>query len=580
MHRPPDRKRESALPEFGDTFTGTLQEVALRRPDALAVVNGESILTYRDLDAHSTMIAREFVAQGIQPQDRVAILAQRGIPALVAILGAMKAGTVYVPLDPANPQRRLERLLDEVQPSMIIGSSRHIDLSSTAKARSAQHWTLDQIEARFQRPTDWKSPGAPSAALPEIEPTATAYCMFTSGSTGEPRGVNIRHESIIAFFRGIAPLMRFNEGARCLNTSPIYFDVSIVDTLMPLALGATVYTVEKLLPPCDLLDRIQQARITHFCPPAPLLTLLCAPGSGFERRRFPSLEYIMTGAEVVSPHVIGSWLAAQPPLRILNAYGPTEATCACLAHEITASNFDPTEPIPIGRPFDGVDAILLEPETGTPASDGSGELAVAGKQLMASYRNHQQETDARMQTVGAQLFYKTGDICDIDHNGRFHFRGRKDNEVKFRGFRINLEEIRKAALADERVGEAVVVLVKPREMNPVLGIAWVLTWTEGRMPKVAGELMDALRLQVPAYMIPHVGMVCDKLPRLPSGKTDTRKVQDLLNLSVAAHRCKFLKLECDKVTPMIDENLTVQRSGTQMAAQFSTIAAHQPGGRG
>jgi non-ribosomal peptide synthetase component F len=315
----------------GETFTTLFDTTAARRPDHLAVDDGEWRLTYRELDAHGAWLAARLIAERVAPQERVVVLAERGIPGLVAILGALKAGAVYVPLDPQNPPGRLAEIVADVRPAIVVAAERQLEVGRRVGARCL---ALDDVRAQLAS----AHPGAAGRSLPHVDEHDVAYCMYTSGSTGTPRGVEIEHRSVVAFIRAFDAYMHFTDDSRCLNTAPYHFDVSVSDVLMPLALGASVYMVRNLLPPSRVLERIEQARVTHFCPPAPLLTLLCGPGSTFEKRTLTSLRCIMTGAEVIGRHVVEKWLGAVPGLRLLNAYGPTEATCACMAHEITAAN--------------------------------------------------------------------------------------------------------------------------------------------------------------------------------------------------------------------------------------------------
>ena len=375
-----------------------------------------------------------------------------------------------------------------------------------------------------------------------------AYCMYTSGSTGEPRGVEIEHRSVTAFIRAFNSYMRFDESSRCLNTSPYHFDVSVSDVLMPLVLGVTVYIVPSLLPPSRVLERIETARITHFCPPAPLLTLLCGPGSTFDSRDLTSLRCIMTGAEVIAQTVVARWLDKVPGLRILNAYGPTEATCACTAYEITQSSFFGQRELPIGYPFEGVYTLLLSPEGRSEPGLVSGELAVAGVQVMRGYWNRPAETAERIIMVEGRRYYRTGDLCEVDEEGRYYFRGRRDNEVKLRVYRVTLDEIRPTLMWDSRVSQAVAGIVKVKSGQASVGIGVVL-----KLPGTVAVLEDivgGLKQRLPIYMLPEYGLVSQSFPRLPSGKTDARQVIELLTEGVNSHSARWFKLDQGRVLPV------------------------------
>ncbi len=523
------------------TVIKLLEETAARWPGKLAVDDGDYRLTYAELDAHGRALAVRLIDEGLAVQDRVAILCERGIPELVAIIGTLKAGAIYVPLDPENPETRLRQILDDIQPTVVIGAKRKLDIRVTGRVRSI---AFDELIAAMDHGASGSATDIDRRCAGEED---VAYCMYTSGSTGQPRGVEIEHRSVAAFIRAFNAYMRLDEHSRCLSTSPFYFDVSASDLLMPLVLGATVYIVRSVLPPSRVLERIDAVRVTHFCPPAPLLTLLCGPGSTFERRDLTSLQCIMTGAEVIARPVVCRWLNKVPGLRILNAYGPTEATCACMAHEITSQNFANYSELPIGRPFEGVDVQLLDSNGRPDPVLTTGELAIAGVQVMRGYWNRPLETAART-VVAGRRYYKSGDLCEVDQEGRYYFRGRKDNEVKLRGYRVNLDEIRRALLHDDRLNQALAGMLKLKNGEARLGVAVVL-----KVPAtlaVLEDVVNSLKKRLPVYMLPEYALICESFPTLPSGKTDSRRTIELLADGVNKHAARWFKLDQGSLEPL------------------------------
>jgi amino acid adenylation domain-containing protein len=524
--------------------TELLEQTTARWPDKLAVDDGEYRLTYSELDAQGNALAAQLMDEGLAVQDRVAILCERGIAGVVAIISTLKAGAIYVPLDPHNPEIRLRQILDDIQPAVVIGARQKLNAKVAGGVYSI---ALEDLTAAIVSNATGGIDRAVRAPQRCAEERDVAYCMYTSGSTGEPRGVEIEHRSLLAFIRAFDAYMRFDEDCRCLSTSPYYFDVSASDLLMPLVLGATVYMVRSVLPPSRVLERIETARITHFCPPAPLLTLLCGPGSTFERRDLASLRCIMTGAEVIARPVVAKWLNKVPGVRILNAYGPTEATCACMAHEITSKNFADYGELPIGRPFEGIDLHLLDPDGLPDPNLTTGELAIAGTQVMRGYWNRPAETAARILDA-ERRYYKSGDLCEVDQQGQYYFRGRKDNEIKLRGYRVNLDEIRRALLHDDRLSQAVAGILNLKSGQASLGVAVVLR-APGTLA-VLEDVVSSLSQRLPTYMLPEYGLICDSFPSLPSGKTDTRRTIELLADGVNAHASRWFKLDRGILEPL------------------------------
>jgi acyl-CoA synthetase (AMP-forming)/AMP-acid ligase II len=190
---------------------------------------------------------------------------------------------------------------------------------------------------------------------------------------------------------------------------------------------------------------------------------------------------------------------------------------------------------------------------GVPVPDQVGELAIAGSQLMSGYWNRPDDTAAKTTILDSEVYYKTGDICEVDSEGNYYFKGRRDNEVKIRGYRTNLEEVHKTLLHDGRVREAVVGVVRVKSADPVLGVALVLkSYDEGDLssPKIISEIITALKQHLPGYMVPQYGMICDTFPKLASGKTDKRRTIELLNHGVDSCRSRFVRLDRGSLRPL------------------------------
>jgi acyl-coenzyme A synthetase/AMP-(fatty) acid ligase len=314
-----------------------------------------------------------------------------------------------------------------------------------------------------------------------------------------------------------------------LNTSPFHFDVSVVDTLLPLSQGATVYLSGDVVLPGLLLDKLERLRITHVCAVASTLNML-SRGRNLESRAL-NLVCIMTGAEVLNVPAIQTWLRAVPGVTIINGYGPTEATCVCVAHPITEIEAGRQAPYPIGFPLQGVDVQVCD-DDGRPVQAGVvGEIVVGGGQLMREYLGRPEETRARWLELDGKRFYRTGDLGQKDHTGLLSFVGRVDQEVKLRGYRVHLNEVRQALLEQPGVDDAALHLVDHGLRGRDLA-ATVLSH-ELATPHSGSRILEQLRARLPEYMVPRYLLLTSVFPKLPSGKIDQRALDKAAQAHVA-----------------------------------------------
>jgi non-ribosomal peptide synthetase component F len=342
--------------------------------------------------------------------------------------------------------------------------------------------------------------------------------MFTSGSTGAPKGVVLGHGALDAFFADIAAVHDVPAGGSCLNSAPPFFDVTVLDTWFPLARGARVRLTRpaELFPP-RLVHLLLEERISHLCMVAPLVKLVAQSGSLLERVRFDALRSLMTGAERPDPAAVQRWLAAAPHARVLNGYGPTEATCVCLLHSIGPHNAA-AAPYPIGGPLANVSWWLEREGATTRAPGADGELLVGGPQLMLGYLGDPDATRARIVEVAGAPHYRTGDLCRVRADGALEFLGRADEEVKLSGYRIHLGEVTAAALAFPGTRQAFATLVDDAARGAAIALA--LVSAEPARPLDRADLDAFLGERLPGYMRPRHVLAFDAFPSLPSGKLD------------------------------------------------------------
>lgn len=490
------------------SLVAAIDAQAKQHPASVALDDRRRRLTYEELAELSHVVAGNLHRAGVRAGDRVAVSADKRVENVAAMLGILRCGAAFVPLDPAAPQDRLRDLVEDAAPGAVVGK-----LPAPPSADCAA-LSMEAALAGAGRPFE---EGA------EVEGDTVAYCMYTSGSSGRPKGVQIDHAALLAFIADIDPLMRVDERSRCLNTSPFFFDVSVVDVWYPLAKGATVHLTDPLLVPDRILDRMEQEAMTHFSAVGSVLSLLRRAGRPLADRDLSSVTQVMTGAEIVDPATVHEWLDAMPGATVFNGYGPTEATCCCFAHPITIDNRD-RAPYPIGRPFPQTHVLIVDPEGEACPPGLAGELLLSGLQVSRGYLGRPEEDRRRFVERDGRRWYRTGDLVLCDENGDFHFRGRRDHELKVRGFRIHPAEITAALHRCEGVAAVHVTTILDDRGQRSVAAAVVPAETMTLDEEV---LRREARAKLPEYMVPRRILVVPSLPKLPSGKVDDREVARL-----------------------------------------------------
>ena len=489
-------------PALGDL----VRAAASNWPDRPAVHDGRSGLTFGELEQRARTIAAWLSEQGVGRGDRVAILADKCAVMPVLAVGIWKCGAVYVPLDAAQPVARLRGLLGRLRPRVVIA------LDEREPVVEAVCWVG---RTRLEEILSGPAQDRPTVAQ---RPEDTAYIIFTSGSTGEPKGVEISVASLVAYFGNHNEVLRFTPESRVFSLSPFHFDVSIEDTLLPLSLGAFVYQFRGVHAGAIMRAVIRRQRITHVIAVSTLLTMMTEGGRQVTREHFPDLRMVMTGAEVCDPGVINIWKAGLPDVRVINVYGPTEATIVCTAHEIERVDPERTGSYPIGRPLRGVVARIVADGAEVHGPGQVGELWIGGEQVMRGYLDQPEETARRVVEADGVRFYRTGDLCGYDQDGNIVFHGRDDDEVKLAGRRIHLGEIRQVVLGCPGVTRAAVALVGRHGHNVIALV--VMAPDQAVLAVVEQRLADLL----PGYMRPTVTAWSPELALSSTGKTDEHRL--------------------------------------------------------
>jgi amino acid adenylation domain-containing protein len=519
-----------------------LRRGAQAGPSRPMVVGAHGACTYAEIAELAGRVASALLAVGVGRGDRVGILLEKSPEALASLFGVMRIGAAYVPIDPDAPPARAARI--------VSGSGMRV-LITTARA-GAQ--TLARLPDDATRPTvallDDRGEGTPLAApvlewstilaappVPEThpwpEPEDLAYILYTSGSTGEPKGVMLTHRAALAFVLWSAELLELRPDDRLSPVAPWHFDLSVFDLLASAHAGAAVVLVPKrvMLFPVNLADFIRDQAISVWYSVPSVLTRLMLHG-GLAERQYPRLRHVIFAGEVFPTRHLREVMKALPGRRFFNWYGPTE-TNVCTWYEVTTPPEGDT-PIPIGRACAGTTALAVQPG-GTVAAPGEeGELYVAGPTVMSGYWGHPERSAA---TLGPHADvpdpvrhgYRTGDWVRPTVDGDFHFTGRRDNMVKSRGYRIELGEVEAALYSHPEVEEVVVVAVPDEEAGNLLHAAVVLR--NGATVTATG-LIAHCASRIPRYMVPQQVVLREQLPRTLNGKFDRVRIAGELGSSL------------------------------------------------
>ncbi|NML38788.1 amino acid adenylation domain-containing protein [Chitinophaga sp. G-6-1-13] len=510
----PMNKVTAEQPVF-NTIRGTFEKQVSLYPDATALT-GTGTLTYAELNARANQLAYYLKELGVKKDTPVPVCIDRSADLIIAILGILKAGGAYVPLDPAYPKERIARMVEDITYQVAITMSSNTQLSDTP----AKVVYLDTLRDTLSM--------LPSDNLQQdIHPDDLAYVMFTSGSTGRPKGVMVTHGNVVSLvFKCDFVALTANDVL--LTTSALSFDGTTLDFWGMLLNGGQLLLCsdEQLLDNELLKKAIEQHHVTKIWFTSGWLNQLVDTDISI----FAHLHTVITGGEKLSETHISKLRAAYPGLEIINGYGPTENTTGSLNYRIGR---EITGDIPIGLPMKYRTAYVLDTQQRLLPVGVTGELYVGGAGLARGYYNNPLLTGERFIAhpfVAGERLYKTGDLACFREDGLVAFRGRADDQVKVRGYRIEPGEIEHMVLKSGLVERAVIIVKKDTTGNQQL-MAYVVPI--GAFDRKA--LQEFLTAHLPEYMVPAVIHPMDDLPLTPNGKVDKQALPDPDIISETGH---------------------------------------------
>jgi amino acid adenylation domain-containing protein len=483
------------------------EEQAKRTPRAVAVVFGEQELTYGELDLRSGELAHYLGSLGVRAGARVGICIEPSIEMIVGLLGILKAGAAYVPIDPKYPEERISFMLADTEAAVLL----------TRKGLESR-FSGDGVKAVYLD-TGWEPIEAAGhgSTRESCTPEDIAYVIFTSGSTGTPKGVCVPHRGVSRLVVNCDYVQLCPEDV-VAQVSNCCFDAATFEIWGALLNGSRLVGIEleHLLSPESFSAELARHRVTTLF----LTTALFNELVNKRPEIFGSVRNVLFGGEECEPRAVKKVLESGPPQRLLHVYGPTETTTFATWYQVTAEQ-SCARRIPIGRPIANTQVYLLDSHLNPVPIGVGGEICIGGEGVASGYLKRPELTEERFipsPFVSGQRLYRTGDLGRFLPDGNIEFLGRLDDQVKIRGFRIELGEI-ECVLRQHSSVAATIVIVREDSSGYKQLVAYFVG-TSSDCPPKAGELREFLRGKLPEYMVPSAFVVLGKLPLTPNGKID------------------------------------------------------------
>ncbi len=498
-----------------------LKKTAMAFPDKAAFCGEHSCLTFRQLSLSVDIIGSYILREGIR-RSPIVVFMEKSPEEVAAFFGIIRAGSYYVPIDSEMPQIRIQLILENVKAPLLI-------CDESTKTVAQELGFTGKIVSYSEIVPSLEGPGAQETAAGNIDTeeleevfrrsidTDPLYVVFTSGSTGIPKGVVGCHRAVNDYIDQLSEVLGFSSETVFGNQTPLYLDACFKELFPTIRYGATTYFIPKALfmQPLKLVEYLNEHEINTVCWVVSALTII----SAFHTFKTEIPKYLRTiafGSEVFPIKQFKMWREALPEATFTNLYGPTEGTGMCCYYRVDR-DFEEGDAIPIGRPFDNTDILLLDEEDHevTKESGEQGEICIRGTSLTLGYMNNPEKTEEAftrnpLQTAWPELIYRTGDIGRYNERGELMFVSRKDFQIKHMGHRIELGEIE----------------VNAENIDGITGAACVYQKEKGKIvlfysgDKEENEMKVLLKDSLPRYMVPNVTRKLPRIPLTSNGKTD------------------------------------------------------------
>jgi amino acid adenylation domain-containing protein len=493
-------------------ITDYLLESVNKYPDKIAFADINRTVSFSELYVEALKVAKSLA--GLKSKRAVAVYMDKSVECVISFMGIVLSGNFYTPIDPKMPRNRVKKILQTLRPDTIIVKDKQI---------------LEGIDVDLLVYSEIQKMDGDLDYLLEISnsiiDTDILYVLFTSGSTGDPKGVIINHRAVIDYTEWVTKTFGIDERHTFGNQAPFYFDNSVLDIYQTLKTGATTWIIpeEFFSFPIQLLTFLQEKDIdTIFWVPSALCLL--ADYKALSKVHVNSLKKVLFAGEVMPNKQLNNWRKEYKQALFANLYGPTEITVDC-TYYIVNREFNDDEPLPIGRARENLDVLVLDGDRVIKKTDvgKKGELCVRGSALSMGYYGNSEKTDNAfvqnpLQNEYCEMIYKTGDIVEYNVYGELVYVGRKDHQIKRMGHRIELGEIESTIRAMDEVDNVCCVFIKKKERI-------IAFYTGGNTTEE--QLKEFAKHELPSYMLPNRYIHLDNMPLNDNGKIDRIKLMEM-----------------------------------------------------
>jgi surfactin family lipopeptide synthetase A len=485
-------------------------------PDKIAVKSRNYEWTYEELDKIATRMARAILTRCGDGDERIPLLFKHDAPMIAGIIAALKAGKTYVPLDPSYPKERLAYILRDSQASTMLADDLCLDLATDLASEDLEIITFD-INDQTSMPVECNF---------DVSSDAMAYILYTSGSTGQPKGIFQNHRNVLSHIRNYTNNLHINANDRLALLASYSFDAAVMDIFGALLSGATLYPIDvKRESLADLIEWMVDQEITIYHSTPTVYRYLF--GSQLGATEFPNIRLVVLGGEEVQPRDVSLYKNRfSDTCLFVNGLGPTESTLS-LQYFIDKQTEITRNSVPVGWPVDGIQIHLLNYAGEQVAIHGIGEIAIRGTQIALGYWNNAEMTNAKFLSDpdgGNRRIYRTGDLGRLLPDGSIEFVGRTDHQVKIRGHRVELGEIQAVLGRHASVCESVIFAKEDSTGDKHL-VAYLIPRPDHEL--TTGEIRAYLKESLPLYMVPSSIIALPSFPTTPNGKVDLQALMAL-----------------------------------------------------
>lgn len=508
------------------TLSQILSQSAFKVPNQVAFKSGSESITYSEADPKTNQIAHFLLDNGLRKGDRVGVFLNRNVKSALAVHGILKAGGVFVPIDTDAPTERIQFILDDCKIRHIISEQGLANTLEAALHSISTELVILGIDLPHTSHSffPWDSLNHFQVQLPDVKILSSdlAYVMYTSGTTGFPKGIMHTHYSGLSYAKLSKDLYNITDTDVVANHSPLHFDMSTLGYLTAPLAGAKCIILGKQYSvfPASLSQLIEQEKITVWYSVPLVLQQLLERGD-LQNRNFSSLRWILFGGEPFPVHQLNQFLEHCPNASFSNVYGPAEVNqCTFYNQKGKVKNY---ESVPLGVVWDDTDHLILDYDGVEVKQGETGELLIHSSTMMAGYWNDQERTQKSLLEIEStsglkKKYYKTGDLVREDSDGLLYFIGRKDRQIKTRGYRVELNEIEETFLKYKEVKQVACYSYKLNGINEIFATVVLQSGT------LLEELEQKIRTSLPKYSIPKLMLETQKLPRTCAGKVDYKKL--------------------------------------------------------